>query len=76
MKMIPYSLGLLYLTTFALSARADLTSVFVPSLEWLIDSSDVIVVVEVGQEGHEKVTKTEAVLKAVDQRRLRDWPPS
>ena len=56
---------LLIAAAFPPAARADLSSDFLP-LDWLIDSSDMIVVVEVTQADERKITKTEAVFKTVD----------
>jgi hypothetical protein len=65
---------LILATALAAPARADLYSSFVSSVEWRIDSSDVIVVVEVAQTGRQKTAKTEAVLKSVRDCKLKDWP--
>jgi hypothetical protein len=67
---------LLFLAVFTRPARADLTSEFVRSLDWLIDSSDLVVVVEVGQRGGKTFANTEAVLKGPAQPGLAGWPPA
>jgi hypothetical protein len=61
---------------FAPLARADLYSAFVSSLDWLTDSSDVIVIVEVARTGNRKVVRTATVLKGTDHVRLKGWPPA
>jgi hypothetical protein len=75
MKITIYPLCLLVVaSTLASSARADLDSYFVRSLEWLTDSSDVIVIVEVTQSANKMVAKTQTIIKAPAQARLQDLP--
>jgi hypothetical protein len=77
MKSTICQLCLLVLATaFAPSVRADLYSDFVKSLEWLTDSSDVIVIVEITQQDIQKVARTVTVLKAAGGRKLKDCPHS
>jgi hypothetical protein len=77
MKNAIYRLCLLAIaSTLVPSARADLNSYFVRSLEWLTDSSDVIVIVEITQSSSHKIATTQTVIKGPAQSRLQGWPHS
>src|SRR5687767_3701581 len=59
---------------FVPAARGDLSCDFIRSLDWMIDASDVIVIVEIQQQGKQKLAQTVKVLKTTGNRKLKNWP--